>query len=374
MKRINRYVFSQLVAVTLGVTVALTIAVWLTQSLRLIDYIVNRGLPATSFFTFVGLLLPHFLGIALPIAAFCAVLFVYHKMIVDSELVALRSAGLSQLQLAKPALMLAVLVTLLVYSISLYFLPLSYRAFKDLQNQIRNDYSTVLLQEGVFNTLSDEITVYIRERAGDGELRGILVHDNREPEQPVTMTAERGALIQSASGPRVVMQNGNRQQMDRETGRLSVLYFDRYTVDLALLQENVGARWREPRERYLSELFFPEDNVTTRRLRNELTAEGHQRLVAPLYVLVFVLVALAALLSGEFNRRGQTRRVLLAILCVAVLEGLSLALHDLAIRSPRTVPVMYGAVAAVLAVSLAVLHRKPRRQVSTALQVPAGAR
>ena len=44
--------------------------------------------------------------------------------------------------------------------------------------------------------------------------------------------------------------------------------------------------------------------------RQELIAEGHQRLVSPLYTIVFVLIGMAALLAGEFNRRGQTLRVL----------------------------------------------------------------
>ncbi|GAB4356792.1 MAG: LPS export ABC transporter permease LptF [Kiloniellaceae bacterium] len=347
---------------TVFVTLALTFAIWLTQSLRLIDYIVNRGLPASTFLTFVGLLLPSFLGVVLPVAAFVAVLFVYHKLAMDSEMVVMRAAGLSQLQLARPALILAILVTLAVYAISLYFLPLSFRNFKDLQSAFRNDFSTVLLQEGVFTTLSSEITVYVRERASDGELRGILVHDNREPDNPVTMMAERGALVPSAAGPRVVMENGNRQEVDRATGRFSLLYFDRYTIELSDFGEAVQSRWREPKERFLDELLFPGNDRRDQRYRLELIAEGHNRLVAPLYTVVFVLIGMAALLSGEFNRRGQAKRVLAAIACVAALEGVSLALHDLASRNAAAVAAMYGSVLIAAGLAVYVLLRRPVRR------------
>lgn len=362
MQAITRYIFNQLLTATVMVTVCLTFAVWLTQSLRLIDYIVNRGLPATTFFSFVGLLLPSFLGVVLPVSTFCAVIFVYHKLITDSELVVLRAVGLSQLQLARPALILAGLVTVAVYSITLYFLPVSYRAFKELQYQIRNDYSAVLLQEGVFNTVSDGITVYVRERTADGELRGILVHDSRDPGKPVTMLAERGALVRSDTGPRVVMVNGNRQQVEEDSGNLAMLYFDRYTVELTRFQETVNSRWREPRERFLPELLNPAATADDKQYRNELVAEGHQRLVAPLYSLAFILVGLAGLLSGEFNRRGQVRRVLVAILCVAVLEGASLAVHDLASRWVQAIPGMYATVLLPIAAALTVLIRNPRRR------------
>ncbi|MEE8506083.1 MAG: LPS export ABC transporter permease LptF [Kiloniellales bacterium] len=359
MQAITRYIFNQLFIAVIFITLGLTLVVWLSQSLRWIGYIVNRGLPATTFLSFVALLLPSFLGVVLPIAAFCAVLFVYHKLIMDSELVVLRSAGLSQLQLARPAFVLGGLVTLAVYSIMIYFLPVSYRAFKDLQSNIRADYSAVLLQEGTFNAISKGITVYVRERSVDGELRGILVHDNRDPKKPITMMAERGALVHSDSGPRVVMANGNRQQVERENGRLSLLYFDRYTVELAQFQGTAHTRWREPRERFLPDLLNP---PLDERARNELIAEGHQRLVVPLYCLAFIMVGMAALLSGQFNRRGHMWRVISAILVVAALEALSLALHDLASRTPVAIPAMYaGAILPVLAGAF-VLLRAPRRR------------
>ncbi len=363
MPWITRYILGQLVTATIFVTLALTFAIWLTQSLRLIDYIVNRGLPASTFLTFIALLLPSFLGVVLPVATFVAVLFVYHKMAMDSEMVVMRAAGLSQLQLARPAIILGILVTLACYSISLYFLPVSYRNFKDLQNAFRSDFSTVLLQEGVFTALSDDITVYVRQRSADGELRGILVHDNRDPKKPVTMMAERGALVPSETGPRVVMENGNRQEVQPGTGRFSLLYFDRYTVELSEFGEAARSRWREPKERFLPELLFPSSDSRDQRNYQELIAEGHYRLAGPLYTLVFVLIGMAALLAGEFNRRGQTRRVLAAIACVAALEGVSLALHDLASRSAAAVPAMYGAVLLAALVSLYVLLRRPGRRV-----------
>lgn len=362
MRAITRYIFGQLVTATLFVTVALTFAVWLTQSLRLLDYIVNRGLPASTFLSFVALLLPSFLGIVLPIATFCAVLFVYHKLMLDSELVVLRAAGLSQFQLAKPALLIAALVTLVVYSISLYFLPASYRAFKELQNDIRNDYSSVLLQEGLFNSVADGITVYVRERSSRGELLGILVHDNRQPDRPVTMMAESGALVTSEDGPRVVMLNGNRQEIDRQDGRLSLLYFDRYTIELSGLTEAGGPRWRDPKELFLPELLSPRDTEVGRQMRTQLIAEGHRRIADPLLTLSFVMIALAALLSGEFNRRGQTKRLLFAVVAVAVLEAASFAVHDLASRSLQAVPALYVMALAGFAGGFVLLLHHPRRR------------
>ena len=367
MQAITRYILGQVLTATLFIATALTFAVWLTQSLRLFDYIVNRGLPASTFLSFIALLLPSFLGVVLPIAAFTAVLFVYNKLALDSEMVVLRSAGLSQLQIARPALLLGLLVTIAVYSISLYFQPLSYRAFKDLQHSIRNNYADVLLQEGEFTVISDGITVFVRERTADGQLRGILVHDGRNRENPVTLMAENDALVVSDTGPRVVMKNGNRQQMERGSGRLSLLHFDSYTIELAQLEERLARRWREPKERFVTELLFPDDSYNDKKNFNELIAEGHQRLAGPLYTMAFILIALAALQSGEFNRRGQLRRIVTAVLCVIGLEAISLAVHDIAIRAPKAIPLLYVSVLLAIAAALLVLVRSQKRRHRAAL-------
>jgi len=373
MKAITRYVFAQLLTATVAITLGLTFAVWLTQSLRLVDFIVNRGLPATTFLALVGLLLPSFIGIVLPIAAFCAVLFVFHKLIMDSELVVLRAAGFSQLRLARPALLLALVTMLALYFIGLFLLPASYRAFKDLQHEIRNDYATVLLQEGTFNSVTPDLTVYVRERQPEGVLLGIIVHDTRDKGRPVTMMAERGMLVRGEEGPRVLMINGNRQQLDRDGQRLSLLYFDRYTVELTQLHETVHTRWREPKERYLGELIADSSDPADIVRRDQLLAEAHNRVVGPIYAVTFILIALAALLSGEFNRRGEVGRLIVAVVCVALLESLALALQDLATRSSSAIPAMYAAAILPGLIRLHILNRGPRRRPMAADLQAAGA-
>src|SRR3546814_10112748 len=78
---ISWYMAGQVASVTIFVTVTLCFAIWLTQSLRLIDLILNRGLPVSTFLYMATLLLPRFLIIVVPIAAFCATLFTYNKKI-----------------------------------------------------------------------------------------------------------------------------------------------------------------------------------------------------------------------------------------------------------------------------------------------------
>lgn len=343
VKRIDRYIFRQLLATTLFVAITLTCVVWLTQSLRFVEMIVNRGLSASLFVYFTMLLLPGFLGIILPVALFVAVLFIYNRLLVDSELVVLRAGGYSQYALARPAITLTLLVMLACYALTFYFIPASYREFKDLQFRLRNSYPTVLLQEGVFSPVMKGVTVYVGSRGSGGDLSGIIVHDARIRKQPVTMMAERGSIVAGESGARVVLVNGSRQQVDAKDRSLSLLYFDRYSFDLNTVNNAEQNRWREPRERYLNELFFSEDRKNKIEYFYKLRMEGHHRLSMPLLPFSFTLVGLAFLLGGDFNRRGQLFRILGAVSTVIAIEIAQLGVKNLGEKTPAIYVLMYFA-------------------------------
>jgi lipopolysaccharide export system permease protein len=341
MNRLTRYVLRQSLGVMLFVTAALSAAIWLAQSLRLIDLIVNRGLSLDVFLYLALLILPRFLDVVMPIGIFIAILFTYNKLFSESEIVVMRAAGLSQLGLAKPAIILAAIGSALLFALSAYFMPASNRAFKDLQFEIRNQFVSSVLQDGTFSTISEKITVYVRGRDKNGELTGLVVQDERDKNKPVTIIADRGALVGDGDGSRVFMVNGNRQQLDRSTGKLSVLSFEKYTLDLSELRDAPGSRAREPQERYLNELLFDPETYNDPNFGRAAVVELHRRLVQPLTGLSLAAIPLALLLSGEFNRRGQTRRVLLAVILAFLFEAADLGVQNLAGRTVAAIPMMY---------------------------------
>jgi lipopolysaccharide export system permease protein len=357
LSSLNRYILRQCVSVMLFVTAALTATVWLAQSLKLVDLIVNRGLSAEVFLYLAILILPRFLDIVIPIGTFIAVLFVFNRLITESELVVMRSAGLSPFSLAKPVLELAAVGWLILMVLSIWLLPASNREFKDLQFEIRNRFVSSLLQEGSFTTISDKLTIYIGGRNDRGEVIGLMIDDERDPNNPVTLLAERGAFADTGGGARIIMINGDRQQYDRNTGKLSVLTFERYVLDLDMMREAPEARAREAQERYLGELFFPPPDVDL-STRDVYLIEGNERLTVPLTAFSFALIPLACLLPGEFNRRGQLKRVLFAIGCALAFQTIDLAVKNLEGRFTAAIPLSYLVDLLPFAVGLGILlHR-----------------
>jgi lipopolysaccharide export system permease protein len=372
MKLYLLYLLRQLALPTMFATLALSGAIWLSQSLRFVDLIVNKGIPATTFLYLTVLLFPSLLLVILPFALFCGVLFVYHRLTVESELTVLKAVGLSNLQIAAPCLLLAAIVTIIGYAISLYFMPLAFRSFRDLQQQAEREFSFLLLQPGVFNTPARDVTVYVRGHREDGSLEGIVVHDERQKKLPVTMMAEEGNLVQGEEGPLFIMERGSRQELDAEdpaTQSLSILHFERYTLDLAANARPPGERSPKPKEQYVHELLDPPASLSEAR-RHGRIAEGHKRLTWPLNTLSFALIGLAALLAPGFSRHGPWPRLLAAIGGVVVVQALIMALGSLAEQRLALIPLLYVAAIAPIVVCLALIAgvrpRRPRRAIVAA--------
>ncbi|MGH7248116.1 MAG: LptF/LptG family permease, partial [Pseudomonadota bacterium] len=197
-----------------------------------------------------------------------------------------------------------------------------------------------LIQEGTFTTVSDKLTFYIRNRDRNGDAVGLLINDSRDPQRPVTILAERAAFVDTPAGSRIVMINGNRQQYDPQTRKLSVLTFKRYTLDLDSLQDVPVVRFRGAQERFLGEIMFPPPGLDP-LIRRSFIMEAHQRILIPLSVLSFAVIPLACLLPGEFSRRGQVKRVVAAIAAAFVFQSTSLGVNDFAARFGQAIPLMY---------------------------------
>jgi len=341
LTRLDRYVLRQLLAALLATTGGLAALIWLTQSLRFVSLVVDRGLSFRVFVQLTSLLIPSFVAVILPITTFVVVQFVYQRLSTDRELTVMRAAGLPPSAIARPGLYCAGIAVALSYVLNIWIVPASYHSFREYEFEIRNKMAAFLLQEGVFTPVSPTMTVYIRTRDRDGTLHGILVQDDRQKNSRATILAEHGHLESSGDVPRVVLYNGSREEIDRQTGRLNVLTFTRNTIDLAASSKDDDIRYRDATEMSLNELMHPDPRFVQARDIGKFAVEAHRRLSAPLTAFSFAMVALVAVLSGAFSRHGNIARPLAAIMTVVGLLALGLVEQSVAARTPALIPLIW---------------------------------
>ncbi len=363
MKIITKYIFISIIRDMTFISTGLSSIFLIVQSLRLIEMIVTKGLSLPAFVSLTLLLLPHLLVIILPIALFAATLSSYNRLIAGRELVALKAAGVSLFQLGSPALFLAMIMTGVCFILTIYSVPTTVERLHEMQWTIRNDVSGMLLREGMFTKVANGLTIYVRSRSRAGELLGILIHSKKNARVTITTIAERGNLTFTENGPRILLINGSQQEMKNENGQLSILYFERYSLDIGALHKAESTRFRDARERSLQELLkMSEDSGLSSAEVRRFRMEAHQRLSWPLFNLSFVAIALVLMLPAHLNRHGQTSKVLLAVSIIIALEAAALGITHLATRHFGVAPLLYVVALSPLGVAWHVLWHISRVQ------------
>ena len=341
MTIITKYILKQMLFGFVLITSGLLMIVWLSQSLRLFEILLNSKVSIGLFVRLTLTLVPSYLSIISPIALFAVALFTYNRLIADRELIVLRAAGMSPMQLAKPAIAVGVFFTLIGFYISIVLVPAATSDFRSLRWKIQHDVSHLLLQEGEFNEVAKGITVYIGGKNADGSLEGIILHDSHSPQSEVTLLAERGSIAYHEGVPQISMINGSRQEVVAKSGRFSILYFDSYNMDFFSRAEKNAARSKKQTEASMRELFTPEKLLPDDRTYRRFRLEAFRRLSMPFYNLAFMLIAATGLLTGTFNRRGNNRRVVVTVLIMAAVQVGGLMAENMTGRDLRFAPLLF---------------------------------
>lgn len=340
MSAISSYIFRQIGGPLLFFTFVLTGVVWLSQSLRMLDLVINQSQSAGTYLYLTLLALPQLMALILPFALFCAVLYALNRLYVESELVVIWAAGFSRWAVAGPVIVVAVAATAVGYLFNLVIMPAGMREMKDRVFEIRADLVNTFVREGAFTNPIDGLTVYVSENNAGGDIRGILVHDARNPKSIATYMAQSGLLASTPVGPRLIMSHGNVQWLEGGEGRLKILDFEKYTFDLAQFDKQRDPLAREASEQYIGELFNPPVTANDKQ-RRKYYSEAHSRLTSPLYCMVFALIGVLALIGGNFNRRGYGGRIALAMATVLLARLPGFAFQQLTNATPDAAPLMY---------------------------------
>lgn len=341
MKKLDIYIAKQIATGFLLVALSLMSMLWLTQSLKFVEMVTDKGLPVYLFVEMTSLLMPRVFSILSPIALFVAVMFVYNRLITDSELVVMKAVGISSVVIARAAIFVGVFLALFNVFVLNWGIPAAENKFRDLEFEVKNSFTKMMLREGNFTTFKDTTTVFIEKFFEDGSIKGILVGDSKNPAEKVMTIAERGKLEYTDNGPKILLKNGTRQTLNRKTGQFTSMTFDDYVVDFGDVSISKKKN-RGVREMGIGELFEEASNPNTSpKDARTYKAEAHRRILAPFFNLIFALLACTGLLVANFNRRGQGKVITISILSMIVVQAFDMMFVNMARKHEWVVLLMY---------------------------------
>ena len=340
----DRYLFGQMIRTTIAVSVTLVGIMWLFQTIRLLEVVINRGAPISNFLLMSVTVIPLWLTIAVPVSAFVAVIWVFQRAVADRELLVMQASGRSALQLARAPLALGILLTIVLMVNSVMVLPQSFGIYKRVQFEVRNSIPTVMLQDNVFIDVVDGLTMLIGEKLDDGLAKDLFIHDERTEGKVITMTARVGQFFERDGLPAVILQEGERIEFSKSGDSGAMLLFDTHTVTIAPKDKTVSSQMPiDMNEDTISNLLNPEKSPYPDYF-NQRRAEGHYRIVSPALALVLILIATVGALFGQVRRHTWSKRTLLMIVGSIVSISALVSSRSLATSLPSTVPLLYASV------------------------------
>jgi len=354
---IDRYVMKLTLTSFVIVLLSLTGVIWITQALRNIDLMTSQGQTIVVFIGISGLAIPLLISIIAPIALLVAVMHTLNRLGADSEVIVISAAGIPPLRFLRPFLLATVAVCLMIAFISLYLAPESLRALRRWNTQLGADVVANVIQPGQFIKL-DKLTLRIRERLPGNVLGGLFIDDRRDPAQRINIVADRGIVETNSRGSFLVLEQGNLQRYEVGQRDPVLVAFKSYAFDLsALANPNPSVRYNIT-ERLTPELLSPpEDLRTTPAAERELQRELHDRLFAPMYPVVFALLAFAFLGMPRTTRQSRNFAVSAMMITVLVVRIAGFACSTVANNHPVAILIQYALLGTVGGVSFLMILR-----------------
>ncbi len=302
--------------------------------LRLVELIVNKGVGILTVLQLFLYILPYSLVVTIPMSVLLATLTTFTRLGADGELLALRGAGLSLLRLTRPAVWFGLAASALTLLITIWILPFSNHAFKNLVFQMTQRQAAVGIQEGVFNSDFEGLILYVEHvDPRTSRLEGIFLVDNRDPTERRIIVARNGRFTPDPQNLRLglnLSQGTIHLSASEFNGHYRLLTFVDNSLTLDMNRNLADPVQRPMGEEELTLSELRERAATLRsqgRNYHPPLVQFHKKLAIPVACVLFTLVGVP--LGSRFRKGGRG-------LSLAISVGFALGYYMLIVAGEGT--------------------------------------
>lgn len=315
----SRYLIVQIARPMLTTILVALIALLAERTLRVIDLVVGWRGSLFVVFEMLGYLIPHYMGLALPVSFFLGILLTFNRLGREGELAAMYASGAGLPQLMRPILVTSIGLALVAALLVSILQPYARYAYRAATYALTNASFTTLLQSGLFTTLGD--TTYMVEHISDDKsaMEKVFLFQGKASGSTTTITAATGHAERSDPMSPIVLklQNGVQQMMPANSTDGSgevVVRFREFETTFANPDDDFRPRGEDEREMTLYELWLALDHPPPQIDPWEIASELDGRLVRIAILPVLPLMAIPLAIGRVRGQRSYGLVVGLAVL------------------------------------------------------------
>ncbi len=207
---ISRYLIGAIVPYFLSAWLLLSVILFVQQASRFSDIFFSVNIPSNLIWQLAAALIPNVIAFTCPMAALVGIVIGLTKMQGDSELVAIRAAGVGNLQILFPVAILGLLLSGFTFLVNLYGVPFASRLVRTVAMQTAIYKLESPIEPGVFNTEVAGYTIYVKDGdITDGEWKNIFIHtENPKTGEVRLITSKQGRIDSSDQLSELVLEDG----------------------------------------------------------------------------------------------------------------------------------------------------------------------
>jgi len=301
--------------------------------LPLTQLIVTQGVRAVQVMLMVIYSLPDMITFALPAASLMSVVLAFLRLSADSEIIALKSCGISLYQMLPPVVVLSCSGLLITALIGIYAVPWGTKSFKDLIFQIAESKADLGIRERIFYEPFDDVIFYVNSfSARERLMKDVFVVDRRDQEVVNTIIAQEGRIYSQPDEKLIILHftKGTIFMVGKDLDSARTITFNTYdlTIGLKDIMAAIASRKKNPKEMSLSELSERLKKVKKSEEKyNEVMIHLLEKLSIPL--AVFLMGIIGAPLGAQIRSRGRSTGIgvsllvfLIYYMCLAGARGI----------------------------------------------------
>ena len=322
LKIINRYIFKEISSSFIIILFILTFVLLMGKILQIMDLVINKGISIFAIVKLIFFLLPSLLLFTIPIALLIAILIAMGRFSADNEITALKTSGISLMQIYYPVAIASLITFIITIIISYFLVPQSNFATKRLLFTIAQQNANIGIKEKVFNADFKGFLFYAdRIPANKNYMEGIIVSDNRIIGEQNTILAKKAFLVSDPESMTVKLklENGSIHTVSSDLKNYRKIDFNSYDInlDLSTALANLNESSKSSTEMTMTELLekMKKPGMDKAAIL-ELAIEVHKKFSIPLSCIFFGLLALP--LGIKSHRSIKSRGFAVGIIVVSL--------------------------------------------------------
>ncbi len=197
LKSFDKYILKE-IAAPFGVGLSIYTFTLLINMIFILSHtLISKGATTFTIIKILFYLLPDLLAFTIPMATLMGVLAGMSRMSTDSEIVALRTMGISNFRILRPIIMFSIVTWIVSSVLIMYVAPESNFQFQKLKTRIMLSRAMSNIKPRTFNREFPTYVLYFKDIDNrTNEWKDVFLYSRRDTKRDNIILAKRGRLIQ----------------------------------------------------------------------------------------------------------------------------------------------------------------------------------